>query len=298
VSPRISPAAGRTAQRPRGYVNPVEGTSANAKATVVVPTHGRPVALGRCLEALRDQSIGPALQVIVVYDGRADGPPLAPGVLVVETGARRGPAAARNAGGGQAATSYVLFTDDDCVPAPDWAERLLGALSDGADVVAGRTTSEASAAARASQVITDELMADVSDDGSLRFAPSLNLGCRKDVLADVPFDDHFGEAAGEDRAWCLNVRDRGFVIQPVQAAHVDHHPDLTLTHFVRQHVRYGRGSFRYRSRYGRPPQSPTFYRNLVRRGFRAGPLVGVLVLVAQVATGVGIAGARLSSFRR
>jgi GT2 family glycosyltransferase len=273
------------------------GTNASAEATVVVPTHGRPAALGHCLDALRAQTMGPTLEVIVVYDGGATVDSAPAGVLVLETETRRGPASARNVGARRASTPFVLFTDDDCVPAPDWAERMVAVLAEGAPVVAGRTTSDASALTRASQVIADELMA-AQPGGSLTFAPTLNLGCRKEVIEAIPFDESFAEAAGEDRAWCLEVRTRGHEIVRVVDAVVDHRPDLSVGRFVRQHIRYGRGSRRFRSRYRRQLQAPSFYVDLVRRGFRAGPAVGALVLLAQAATAAGVARERVSSLRR
>ena len=272
-------------------------SDAIARATVVVPTYGRPAALDRCLDALRRQSMWPALEVIVVHDGPAETASAATGVRIVQTDARRGPASARNAGALLATAPFVLFTDDDCLPAADWAERLVSALSDGAPVVAGRTTSDASALTRASQVIADELMAAGTDEGSLAFAPTLNLGCRREVMKEIPFDEAFGEAAGEDRAWCLQVRARDLAIVFVAGALVDHRPNLSLRRFVRQHVRYGRGSLRFRARYERPLASPSFYLDLVRRGFRAGPAVGVLVLVAQAAAALGVATERASRLR-
>jgi GT2 family glycosyltransferase len=272
-------------------------SNAGARATVVVPTHGRPAALGRCLDALRRQSLWPGLEVIVVHDGAAETASAPTGVRVVQTDAQRGPASARNAGARLATAPFVLFTDDDCLPAADWAERLVSELSGGAHVVAGRTTSDENALTRASQVIADELMAAVPGEGSLAFAPTLNLGCRREVIEDVPFDEAFGEAAGEDRAWCLQVRTRGFAIVFVPGALVDHRPNLSLSRFIRQHVRYGRGSLRFRARYDRPLASPSFYLDLVQRGFRAGPAVGVCVLVAQAAAALGVATERASRLR-
>jgi GT2 family glycosyltransferase len=275
------------------------GTDASAQATIVVPTFGRPAALERCLDALRAQTIWPRLEVIVVFDGGLAGDSAPADVVVVETSGRRGPASARNAGAERATAPLVLFTDDDCVPATDWAERLVDALNEGAPVVAGRTISDASALTRASQVIADMLMtADVSAGGSIAFAPTLNLGCQKKIMEETPFDESFGEAAGEDRAWCLEVRARGVSIVFVDDAVVDHQPDLGLTRFVRQHVRYGRAARRFRSRYRRPLQARSFYLDLVRRGFSAGPMVGAFVLLAQAATAAGVARERVSSLRR
>jgi hypothetical protein len=94
------------------------------------------------------------------------------------------------------------------------------------------------------------------------------------------------------------VRTRGLAIVLVADAVVDHRPNLSLRGFVRQHVRYGRGSLRFRARYQRPLGSPSFYRDLVQRGFRAGPAVGVLVLVAQAAAALGVATERASRLRQ
>jgi cellulose synthase/poly-beta-1,6-N-acetylglucosamine synthase-like glycosyltransferase len=240
----------------------------------------------------------PELEVVVVHDGPTEDAWEPVGVRVVQTDARRGPASARNAGARLAGTPFVLFTDDDCLPARDWAERLVSELSAGAHVVAGRTVSDENALTRASQVIADELMADIPGEGSLAFAPTLNLGCHRQVVKGIPFDEAFGEAAGEDRAWCLQVRAGGHAIVFVPGAVVDHRPDLSLKRFVRQHMRYGRGSLRFRSRYDRPLASPSFYRDLVRRGFRAGPVVGVCVLVAQAAAALGVATERASRLRQ
>jgi GT2 family glycosyltransferase len=273
-------------------------SNAGLRATVVVPTHGRPAALGRCLDALQRQTLWPALEVIVVHDGPAEEATAPAGIRIVQTEARHGPASARNVGARLATTPFVLFTDDDCLPAAEWAERLVSALSDGAQVAAGRTTSDENALTRASQLIADELMAAAPGEGSLEFAPTLNLGCRREVTDEIPFYEAFGEAAGEDRAWCLQVRMRGLAIVLVAGAVVDHRPNLSLRRFVRQHVRYGRGSLRFRTRYERPLASPSFYRDLVQRGFRAGPAVGVLVLVAQAAAALGVATERASRLRQ
>ncbi|GLK10334.1 glycosyltransferase [Streptosporangium carneum] len=113
--------------------------------TVVIPTIGRP-SLAETLAALDAD-----LDVVVVDDrgggeatGRgagprgaatpglpgleAAGPPVSPGgtgrgIRVVRSGGR-GPAAARNAGWRVAETPWVVFLDDDVVPAPGWGRAL------------------------------------------------------------------------------------------------------------------------------------------------------------------------------
>jgi cellulose synthase/poly-beta-1,6-N-acetylglucosamine synthase-like glycosyltransferase len=269
------------------------GTKApEASASVVIPTYGRPAALLRCLEAVEQQSIRDSLEVIVSCDG-PDAPSLPERIATVTAPTRRGPAAARNAGVRRATAPLVLFTDDDCVPDPAWAERLVEALRAGEEVVAGTTMSTNSRFARASQVIVDALMRRQAD-GTVTFAPTMNLGVRRELLLALPFDESFGDAAGEDRAWCLRVRERGAAIAVREDARLDHRPELTFRGFLHQHVRYGRGSLRFRSRYRTGLARPSFYRELVRDGFRSGPVVGLLVVLSQLATAAGVVRERLA----
>jgi GT2 family glycosyltransferase len=266
-------------------------------ATVVVPTFRRPAALERCLASLDAQTVRGSLEIVVVHDGPALATERPHGAAMVETRERRGPASARNAGVRTASTPLVLFIDDDCVAATDWAEHMIAGLDDGAQVVVGATSSDADRFARASQVILDTLMVP-EPNGSLAFAPTMNLGCRTELLESIPFDESFSDAAGEDRAWCLRVREGGIPIVPVPLAHVDHRPHLTFRRFVRQHVRYGRGSLIFRRRYRQELASPSFYLDVVRHGFAAGPIVGTLVLVAQAATAAGVVRERLAPSRK
>jgi len=101
---------------------------------VVIPTAGRD-SLTALLQALAGGRVAERLggRVIVVDDRRtSDATALrAPGAEILR-GPGRGPAAARNAGWGAAGSEWVAFLDDDVVPEPDWAQRLLedvGSLS-------------------------------------------------------------------------------------------------------------------------------------------------------------------------
>src|SRR2546421_3635072 len=115
-----------------------------ARAAVIVPTRNRPESLARCLDALIRQQAVPGLELVVVDDGSLE----RDRVAAVVSGAKArlvrseqpyGPAAARNLGARATAAPVLLFTDDDCEPAPDWAARLTAAIEAGADVVAGVT---------------------------------------------------------------------------------------------------------------------------------------------------------------
>ncbi|MEV3983845.1 glycosyltransferase [Nonomuraea sp. NPDC049758] len=100
--------------------------------TVVIPTIGR-ATLRETLAA-----VGRTVPVIVVDDRRAAAAALElpDHVRVVRSGGR-GPAAARNAGWRAAGTPWVVFLDDDVIPAPGWAEALWKDLVDLPDDVGG-----------------------------------------------------------------------------------------------------------------------------------------------------------------
>lgn len=265
--------------------------------SVVVPTRDRPAALARCLEAIARQESSVRFETIVVDDGSTDAEAIrsaaADRAAVVRQRAT-GPAAARNAGVDAAAGAIVCFVDDDCVPAPDWLERLHGAARAGAVAVAGRTVNgrAGDVLAEASQLIANSLMAAPGAPRSqLRFAPTSNLCCTRELLLAVRFDPAFAKAAGEDRDWCARVLALGNVLTYEPAAVVAHWPTLSLTAFWRQHVRYGRGAHAYRRRRPGGLEPRRFYADLLREGFRKGVRVGLLVVLAQLATACGYAAA-------
>jgi GT2 family glycosyltransferase len=96
--------------------------------SVVVCTRDRPQRLRRTLDALEAQS-GTGFPLVVVDQsapadealGRWSGDGLR-FELVRDPGS--GLSRARNIGARRTGTEWVVFLDDDCVPEPDWAERL------------------------------------------------------------------------------------------------------------------------------------------------------------------------------
>jgi glycosyltransferase involved in cell wall biosynthesis len=265
------------------------------RISVIVPTRDRPHALARCLEALAAQTVADTLEVIVVDDGSIAARAVRETVnlhrrarLVRAAGA--GPAAARNLGVRHARGPALCFTDDDCVPDEEWAERLAEALDRGADAAAGTTLSGGGALGEASELVAHAPAA-AAGDGSLQFAPSNNLACQKRVFEAIQFDESYPIAAGEDREWCARLNAAGYVLRLEEYARVVHHQDLTAGTFLRQQFRYGEGAYRFRrgSDERRPLEPRSFYTALLRRGFAKSVSVGFLVTVAQLATAAGFA---------
>jgi GT2 family glycosyltransferase len=272
--------------------------------SVVVPTRDRPDQLRACLDALEAQSAA-AFEVVVVDDGSRR--PAAVGDVVAAapharllSGTGRGPAAARNLGAAAARAPVVCFTDDDCRPEPGWIDTLTARLGQATPAVAGPTLTDNSDSvySAASQVITNHLTESSRNPDRIDFAPTSNLACRAEILRAVPFDERFPLAAGEDRDWCLRLAAGGGRLEFEPAARVWHHQNLTAGRFWRQQTRYGRGAYRFHRRHpGRGREPAAFYVGLLGAGFRRGWRVGVLVLVAQVATAVGLVAEALTDRR-
>ncbi len=116
--------------------------------SVVIPTRHRNDALAECLARLAPgaQTLAAGnYEVIVADDGDF---PTAEAMIRERfawarwtAGPRRGPAANRNHGAGQARGAWLVFTDDDCVPEPEWLAAYHGIVGQepGAQLMEGRT---------------------------------------------------------------------------------------------------------------------------------------------------------------
>ncbi|WP_240780137.1 glycosyltransferase family 2 protein, partial [Nonomuraea zeae] len=184
--------------------------------TVVIPTVGR-ATLRATLAA-----VGPGVPVIVVDDRRAGAPAVAApawDVRVVRSGGR-GPAAARNAGWRAARTPWVVFLDDDVVPAPGWAEAVLKDLADLPDDVAGSQ----------GRIVVPRPAGRRPTDGERHTAGlegaswvTADMAYRRAVLDSLGgFDERFPRAYREDSDFSLRVARAGHRL--VKGARVTAHP--------------------------------------------------------------------------
>ena len=292
-------------------------------ASVVIPTHKRPRALGECLEALSRQTLPTAdFEVVVVDDGSPEpldevvGPFRGRLAVRLIHQANAGPAAARNRGMAEAVAPLVAFTDDDCRPMPEWLGALVAAEREHPGALVGGSTENGlpdDVFATTSQLIVDLVYEHFnSDHANAYFLASNNILCsRERLLAMGGFDDTFARAGGEDRDFCDRWRGAGYGMVWRPEARVEHRHPQTLASFVDLHLRYGRGARIYHANRqvrgsGTMREDLGFHRSLPRRiwkrigrpmGYgRSLRVVGALALWQVVnAAGFFSAGAREAS---
>ncbi len=190
--------------------------------SVVIPTRDRPRELAECLRRLAPgaQALAATEYEVIVTD---DGDFAAceallhaqfPWVRHVH-GPRRGPAANRNAGARIATGTWIVFADDDVVPARDWLAAYAAAAT-GEQVLEGRTTCEAG-------LPSPLYHAPENNAGGALW--SCNFAIRRDLFDAVDgFDEGFVFAHMEDADLRERVRTAGATLRWVPAARVDHPP--------------------------------------------------------------------------
>jgi glycosyltransferase involved in cell wall biosynthesis len=110
------------------------------RVSVIVAAYHSAATVESCLDGLDAQTMAD-LEVILVNSSAADGTgeiaARFPRVTYLESAERLLPHQARNRGVEVARGELLAFTDADCRPRPDWAERLLEATRSGHSVVCG-----------------------------------------------------------------------------------------------------------------------------------------------------------------
>ncbi|WP_317034026.1 glycosyltransferase family 2 protein [Nodosilinea sp. E11] len=222
--------------------------------SIVIPTYNRAEYLTRCLTALtqldypRDR-----VEVVVVDDGSAQSmaSTIAPFRSTLNLTLLRqtngGPARARNAGAAQAQGQYLVFTDDDCQPAPDWLQALEAQLQTQPQALVGGHTINAlpdNLFSTASQVLIDYLYDYYNTHHQPSFFASNNFAMATEQFRRLGgFDTAFSLAAGEDREFCDRWLQHLLPMAYAPGMQVYHTHHLSLKRFWRQHFNYGRGAY-------------------------------------------------------
>jgi GT2 family glycosyltransferase len=191
--------------------------------SVIIPTCHRNDALALCLEALRpdDQQVPFLYEVIVTDDGtQSTAEKLVREILPSAhwfPGPRQGPAANRNSGARNANGQWLLFLDDDCIPAPGWVRAYGVATNNFPDykVFEGCTVGGPNARTRSDHECP------VNSEGGLLW--SCNFGIRRELFLDIGgFDEKFPVPYMEDTDLQFRLKDRGYISQFVPDASAQH----------------------------------------------------------------------------
>jgi glycosyltransferase involved in cell wall biosynthesis len=211
-----------------------------------------------------------------------------------------GPSKARNTGAAKAKGNFLVFTDDDCVPVPDWLQKLSMGFTEFSNHMIGGKTLNAlpnNIYSSVSQLIIDAVYSyyNVFPNRPSYFT-SNNIALPSEAFYAIGgFNDTFMFA--EDREFCDQWLRHGYQMTQFPEVVLYHAHVLTLLTFWRQHFNYGRGAYRYhhaRAQRGAGPFRPDlkFYFRLFSyplsqvRGLRL-LWLSILLLISQISNTVG-----------
>ncbi len=227
--------------------------------SVVIPAHNAAGTIAASLRALENQTIPRHLyEIIVVDDGSTDGTAEAARQFMPSSGSanpsdetaplaklirqpHQGAAAARNAGARVARGDVILFLDADCIPAPDWLERMLSHVSmDGVAGAGGRIqTRQQCLIPRFIQIEYDERYERVARYRSVDFVSSATAAYRRETFQAIGgFDTAM--LGAEDVDLSFRLAEAGYKLVFAPDAVVYHPHPVTLWAYVRRKFQYAR----------------------------------------------------------
>jgi glycosyltransferase involved in cell wall biosynthesis len=198
--------------------------------SVVISTYQHPALLLKCLDALGRQRLPRhQFEVIVVDDGNSSSTATAVSLFtrqIAQSGiplevrylpqpTQRGLAAARNRGWKAARGQIIAFTDDDCIPQPDWLSSALVSFERGAQVATGQLRLTLPGSTR--QFDPKSLCIETGE------FISANCFCRKSALERVGgFEEAYNSAWRQDSDLQFNFIQTGIQISQCPEAVVVH----------------------------------------------------------------------------
>jgi glycosyltransferase involved in cell wall biosynthesis len=212
--------------------------------SIIVPTFNGASRIGSCLDALLKQTLAYDAEILVVNDGSTDGT----GNVVARYSMVRlinqvnaGPAAARNRGANEAKGNILLFTDDDCIPAPEWLSSMIAPFED-TEVIGVKgvyRTAQRTLAARFVQIEYEDRYRIMARLSSIDFIDTYSAGFRRDRFLEMKgYDISFPVPCAEDIELSYRMSARGWRMKFVPGAIVYHtHPD-TLSRYLKKKYKF------------------------------------------------------------
>lgn len=216
-------------------------------ASVIIPAYNAEKSIESCLNALHNQTdLEEQPEIIVVDDGSTDNTSLIvkkhEGVVLIQQ-KNSGPGAARNAGLQEARGRFLLFTDSDCIPAPNWVAEMIKAFEiENIALVIGYTTSHYGKDNFLSKVLQGrDLVGD--KPGPINRFNSNNLALHRDIAQAYPFDESL-RIYGEDSDLGWRILQDGYKTHFCPTAKINHYHPLTFISFFKNGYLEGIGSAR------------------------------------------------------
>ena len=212
--------------------------------SIIIPTFNGASRIGSCLDALMRQVARRDVEILVVNDGSTDNTAKVverySGLRLINQ-ANAGPAAARNRGALEARGEIILFTDDDCVPMPDWLDAMIVPFED-PDVVGVRgvyRTHQERLTPRFVQIEYEERYRLMSNLDRIDFIDTYSAAFRRDRFLEMTgYDTSFPVACAEDIELSYRMSARGWKMKFAPAAIVYHtHPD-TLWRYLKRKYKF------------------------------------------------------------
>jgi GT2 family glycosyltransferase len=256
------------------------------RVSVAIATRQRASLLPRLLSALETQTMPvDEFEVVIADDGSTDDTPeilrrsLAetPLNLRVERRDRRGgPAVARNTAWRAARGPIIAWTDDDCIPSPQWLDAGVRAMGTGRAIVIGKTLPNPDQQHRRGPF--SHTMSATRWELA-RYLSTCNIFYRRDDLEAVGgFDERF--TTGEDTDVGMRISKDGAEIVFCSDALVHH--DVTVSRFRSALRSAGRWTDLPLVARKHPEARRLLYEGLFWRGAHKKALLGALGIVAGV----------------
>jgi len=215
------------------------------RVAVIVAVYNEEKNISQLIEALLQQSRSPD-EIIVVDDGSTDKT-----IEILEKIAasnnklkfyrqtNAGPAAARNKGFRGAEADICIFTDSDCVPEPDWIEKLVIPFKDKQVGAAGGTYKTLNNNSVLARFVGLEIAWRYRKiEGEIDVHGTYNLAVRKSVLQEVGgFNQEYPEPSGEDWDLTYKISQKHKIIYVPNAVVGHYHPEKILAYLKNQERR-------------------------------------------------------------
>ena len=227
--------------------------------SVVVPLYNAESTIVQCIEALLGQTV-PIDEIIIVDNNSKDNSyevvrkfienNSSRGNVRVVKEPKKGAASARNAGMNLAVSGIIAFTDQDCIPPPNWIENVIAAFENNSNAAmvagVGRGAFTRTAIEKFTYLMREKTN---SLSGACEFGEiscftgpvfmTMNAAVKRIVLSEgVRFDESFPAIGGEDVDICMQALKKGMHVMFLPELYVLHQERNRITDIYKQNYSY------------------------------------------------------------